>query len=102
MKIYIDTISKYENIYCDYIQHENIKNDRRSSGGTLPQKQYLTFIQWTNRPMDQRTSGPMDQWTNRPMDQYTNGHSTFSCDINCIDTVIRLRVTLVTSIALID
>ena len=58
--------------------------------------------QWTSGSMDQWTNGPMDQWTNGPMDQGTNGHSTFSCDINCIDTVMRLRVTLVTSIALID
>ena len=49
--------------------------------------------------MDQWTYGPNYQWTNEPVDQWTNGHSTFSFDINCIDTVMRLRVTLVTSIA---
>ena len=61
-----------------------------------------TMDQWTNGPMDQWNNGPMDQWNNGTMDQWTNGHSTFSFDIKCIDTVMRLRVTLSTSIALID
>ena len=83
-------------VFIHFIVRKQItlkKNDRRSSGGTLRQTRYLTFNQWTNGPMDQWTNGPMDQWTNGPMDQWTNGHSTFSCDINCIDTVMRLRVT---------
>ena len=50
-------------IWCNVFLRQNTlrhyktlnKNDRRSSGGTLRQKWYLTFNQWTN--------GPMVPWT---------------------------------------
>ena len=66
--------------------------------------------QWINGQMDQWTNGPMDEWINGPMIQWTNGpmdiyicHSLVTLVTSMALRLLKLfRVTLVTSIALMD